>query len=57
MRSPIVVPLDDDQTRTTTPKEALDKGSDFLVIARPITASNNPLQSLQRIFLDIDYEI
>jgi orotidine-5'-phosphate decarboxylase len=46
MRSPILFPLDDNQTRTLTPKEALDKGSDFLVIGRPITTSDNPLQSL-----------
>ena len=42
--------LDDDQTRVMTPKEAIDNGSDFLVIGRPITASNNIKYSLKEIY-------
>jgi orotidine-5'-phosphate decarboxylase len=42
--------LDDDQTRVMTPKEAIDNGSDFLVIGRPITASNNIENSLKEIY-------
>ena len=42
--------LDDDQTRVMTPKEAIDSGSDFLVIGRPITASNNIKDSLKEIY-------
>ena len=42
--------LDDDQTRVMTPKEAIDNGSDFLVIGRPITASNNIKNSLKEIY-------
>ena len=42
--------LDDDQTRVMTPKEAIDNGSDFLVIGRPITASNNIKDSLKEIY-------
>ena len=42
--------LDDDQTRVMTPKEAIDNGSDFLVIGRPITASNNIKTSLKEIY-------
>ena len=39
----------DDQTRTMTPKEAIEAGSDFLVIGRPITNSSNPLKALKLI--------
>ena len=42
--------LGDDQTRIMTPKEAIDNGSDFLVIGRPITASSNIRTSLKRIY-------
>lgn len=38
-----------DQKRILTPKEALQKGADFLVIGRPITQSNDPAQSVQSI--------
>ena len=42
--------LEDDQTRTMSPKEAIDNGSNFLVIGRPITASTNIKNSLQEIY-------
>ena len=42
--------LRDDQTRTMTPKEAIDNGSNFLVIGRPITASSNVKDSLKKIY-------
>ena len=42
--------LDDDQTRVMTPKEAIDNGSDFLVIGRPITASSSIKNSLKEIY-------
>jgi orotidine-5'-phosphate decarboxylase len=42
--------LDDDQSRVMTPKEAIDNGSNFLVIGRPITASNNIQNSLKEIY-------
>ena len=38
-----------DQSRAATPQEALRAGSDYLVIGRPVTASPNPLRSLNRI--------
>ncbi|MGL6039625.1 MAG: orotidine 5'-phosphate decarboxylase / HUMPS family protein, partial [Deefgea sp.] len=38
-----------DQTRIMTPKAALLAGSDYLVIGRPITQSENPALTLQQI--------
>ena len=45
--------LDDDQKRIMTPKEAIDLGADYLVIGRPITASDNIRKSLEEIYLSI----
>lgn len=38
-----------DQTRITTPSDAINLGSDYLVIGRPITAASDPLDALLRI--------
>lgn len=38
-----------DQTRITTPADAIRLGSDFLVIGRPITGAEDPLQALAKI--------
>jgi len=46
--------IDGDQTRILTPKEALDNGSDYLVIGRPVTESTNPIKSLEEILKDIE---
>ncbi len=43
----------DDQKRVMTPKEAIDLGSDFLVIGRPITASSDIKKSLNEIYKNI----
>ncbi len=43
----------DDQKRVMTPKEAIDLGSDFLVIGRPITSSPNVKESLDEIYKSI----
>jgi len=43
----------DDQKRIMTPAQAIRAGSSYLVIGRPITQSENPLQAL----LDIETEI
>ena len=45
--------LNDDQKRVMKPKEAIDLGSDFLVIGRPITSSPNIKKSLNEIYESI----
>tara|TARA_Y100001970_G_scaffold287736_1_gene413114 strand:+ start:3104 stop:3778 length:675 start_codon:yes stop_codon:yes gene_type:complete len=40
---------EDDQNRVSSPKQAIQNGSDFLVIGRPITKSNQPLKTLDSI--------
>lgn len=41
--------IKDDQQRIMTPREALEKGSDYLVIGRPITAHPDPSSVVQEI--------
>ena len=43
----------DDQKRFMTPKEAIDRGADYLVIGRPITESDNISNSLNDIYESI----
>lgn len=43
----------DDQFRIMTPRAALDAGSSYLVIGRPITQAPDPLQALHDILKDI----
>lgn len=38
-----------DQTRVTTPRQAVELGADYLVIGRPITAAEDPMAALERI--------
>ncbi|WP_076411455.1 orotidine-5'-phosphate decarboxylase [Shewanella sp. UCD-KL12] len=42
-----------DQHRVMTPPEALEAGSDYLVIGRPITKANDPLAALTEIYQSI----
>ena len=44
----------DDQRRTLTPREAIDAGSDYLVVGRPITQADDPLQALQEMLASLD---
>lgn len=41
--------VSDDQRRTMTPSEAIQNGSDYLVIGRPITQADNPNDALTSI--------
>lgn len=43
----------DDQKRVLTPKEAVDKGADFIVIGRPITKAQSPKMAAELIFANI----
>ena len=42
-----------DQTRISTPIEAIKNGSDYLVIGRPITQSDDPISALESIIQEI----
>lgn len=43
-----------DQKRVLTPKEALEKGADYLVIGRPITGAADPKAAAQSILKSLD---
>jgi orotidine-5'-phosphate decarboxylase len=44
----------DDQKRIVTPQDAIRDGSDYLVIGRPITQSEDPVTTLKTIITDIE---
>ena len=44
----------DDQSRIMTPRAALEYGSSYLVIGRPITRAPDPLLALQNIYKEIE---
>jgi orotidine-5'-phosphate decarboxylase len=45
--------LKDDQSRVSNARNAIENGSDYLVIGRPITQSDNPMNSLDSIIKEI----
>jgi orotidine-5'-phosphate decarboxylase len=45
--------LSDDQSRVMTPKQAINEGSDYLVVGRPITRANNPVHCVREIIQDM----
>jgi orotidine-5'-phosphate decarboxylase len=47
----------DDQSRVVTPRQALDLGSSYLVIGRPITQSASPLETLKKIHQEISLSL
>ncbi len=40
----------EDQSRTTTPSEAIQMGADYLVVGRPITQSADPCAAVDKLF-------
>ena len=44
---------DDDQVRVMTPKEAIEKGANYIVIGRPITEAQNISEALLQIYNSI----
>ncbi|MEA1964317.1 MAG: orotidine-5'-phosphate decarboxylase [Candidatus Aerophobetes bacterium] len=45
-----------EQKRVASPREAIVKGADFLVIGRPILASSNPVEATKKILKEIGGE-
>ncbi len=43
----------DDQRRTVTPREAIERGATYIVLGRTVTAGDNPKELLTRIIKDI----
>jgi orotidine-5'-phosphate decarboxylase len=43
----------DDQRRILTPAQALQAGSDYLVIGRPISQASNPQQALAAVLAEL----
>ncbi|MGC8976816.1 MAG: orotidine-5'-phosphate decarboxylase [Candidatus Ratteibacteria bacterium] len=44
----------DDQKRIITPKQAIKKGADYIVIGRPIYESSKPVEVVERILKEIE---
>ena len=44
----------DDQERIATPKEAILNGASHIVVGRPITSANNPLDAVKKILEEIE---
>ena len=42
-----------DQVRVTTPKKAKELGSDYIVVGRPITKAENPVEAYRRFVADV----
>lgn len=49
--------VSNDQKRVMTPKEAVQRGATYLVIGRPITSHQNPVQAAKDIVLEMEESI
>jgi orotidine-5'-phosphate decarboxylase len=47
----------DDQRRTITAAEARARGADYLVVGRPITRADNPLEAFEALCLEVEDQI
>lgn len=45
----------DDQSRVTSPKEAVEMGSKYIVIGRPITHAENPVDAAKRVIAELKF--
>ena len=43
----------DDQSRVTTPAQAIERGADMIVVGRPIRDAENPQEAAQKILKEI----
>ena len=43
-----------DQARTLTPREAIEAGSDYLVVGRPVTAARDPLEAVENLIAEME---
>lgn len=43
-----------DQARTLTPREAIEAGSDYIVVGRPITAARDPLEAVETLIAEME---
>ncbi|HEU4401668.1 MAG TPA: orotidine-5'-phosphate decarboxylase [Candidatus Polarisedimenticolia bacterium] len=44
----------DDQSRTLTPREAIEAGADYIVVGRPIIRAHDPLEAVEAILMEMD---
>ena len=50
---PLWATASNDQKRVTTPAEAIENGSDYIVIGRPIIKADNPLEAVKKVVAEI----